>query len=61
MTETSRAPQTAAPDLAAGVPAPAVPSPGAAPLDQRAIDAEIAAIRPDGSPHPPRAYPPYRS
>jgi protocatechuate 3,4-dioxygenase, beta subunit len=31
------------------------------PPDQHAIDTEIAAIRPDGSAHPARAYPPYRS
>ncbi|WP_328698450.1 protocatechuate 3,4-dioxygenase subunit beta [Streptomyces sp. NBC_00342] len=30
-------------------------------LDQKAIDTEIAAVRPDGSPHPSRAYAPYRS
>jgi protocatechuate 3,4-dioxygenase beta subunit len=31
------------------------------PTDQNAIDAEMAAVRPDGSPHPSRAYAPYRS
>jgi len=30
-------------------------------IEQSTIDAEMDAIGPDGRPHPPRAYPPYRS